>query len=471
MSPLPPIADLLIAGGGITGASIARDAAMRGLTVVLVERADFASGTSSRSSRLLHGGLRYLAQGHIGLVREASVEKMTLARIAPHLCDPLRFLFPVWRHDPRPLWQLSIGVRVYDLLCGGHNLGRSATHRPEELGRMAPGLRPQELRGAVSYFDGFTNDARLVLDTLLSAQRAGATLANYTRLESAEPTGSGAWDCTLRDESGARHTVRARTIANATGAWAPTLPNSAVHLRLTKGVHLVIDRARLPVETAVVLAQGDRILFVIPWGERVILGTTDTDYSGDPADVRADEGDMRYILDVVNHGFPAVSIVPADVIATWAGIRPLIAPSKARQGAPSDVSRRHEIRMPKPGWYDIAGGKLTTARLMAEQTVDRIGAHLGSNLPPSRTASTPLLSEADARYSGVLPPPLQPDVVRHACETQWARHLDDVLLRRTSWHYYHGRAVAEEVPYWMARARGWSDAERVAELERFRKLT
>ncbi|HXA49615.1 MAG TPA: FAD-dependent oxidoreductase, partial [Candidatus Acidoferrum sp.] len=233
MSPLPPIADLLIAGGGITGASIARDAALRGLSVVLVERGDFASGTSSRSSRLLHGGLRYLAQGHVGLVREASVEKMRLARIAPHLCDPLRFLFPVWRGDPRPLWQLSIGVRIYDLLCGSHNLGRSATHRPEELDRMAPGLRPRELRGAVSYFDGFTNDARLVLDTLLSAQRAGASLQNYTQLVSAEPAGSGAWDCTLRDHSGAPHTLRARAIANATGAWAQTFPQSSVRLRLT----------------------------------------------------------------------------------------------------------------------------------------------------------------------------------------------------------------------------------------------
>ncbi|HXA52753.1 MAG TPA: FAD-dependent oxidoreductase, partial [Candidatus Acidoferrum sp.] len=282
--------------------------------------------------------------------------------------------------------------------------------------------------------------------------------------------GSGAWDCTLRDHSGAPHTLRARAIANATGAWAQTFPQSSVRLRLTKGVHLVIDRARLPVETAVVLTQGDRILFVIPWGDRVILGTTDTDYAGDPAEVRTEDRDARYILDVVNHGFPPARIAPADVIATWAGIRPLIAPAKGRAGAPSETSRRHEIRMPKPGWFDIAGGKLTTARFMAEEAVDRIGAHLGGKLPASVTASTPLLSEADARYSGVLPPPLQPDVVRHACETNWARRLDDVLLRRTSWHYYHGAAIAEEASYWMAQARGWTDAERVAELERFRSL-
>jgi glycerol-3-phosphate dehydrogenase len=471
MSPLPPIADLLIAGGGITGASIARDAAMRGLNVVLVERADFASGTSSRSSRLVHGGLRYLAQGHVGLVREASLEKMRLAHIAPHLCEPLRFLFPVWRHDPRPLWQLSIGVRLYDLLCGRRNLGRSATHRPADLGNLAPGLRQEDLQGAVSYFDGFTNDARLVLDTLLAAQRAGASLHNYTRMVSAKPDGAGGWVCTLHDEgSNAEHTVRARAVANATGAWAPTLAHNSVRLRLTKGVHLVADRARLPVETAVVLTKGDRILFVIPWGDRVILGTTDTDYAGDPAAVRTDDDDVRYILDVVNHGFPSARVVPGDVIATWAGIRPLIAPRQERAGAPSDVSRRHEIRMPQPGWFDIAGGKLTTARLMAEQAVDRIGAHLGGRVPAATTASVPLLSEADARYSGVLPPPLRPDVVRHACETHWARHLDDLLLRRTSWHYYHGAAIAEEASYWMAQARDWTDQERLAELSRFRSL-
>ncbi len=470
MPPLPPTADLLVAGGGITGASIARDAALRGLSVVLVERGDFASGTSSRSSRLLHGGLRYLAQGHIGLVREASLEKMRLSRTAPHLCDPLRFLFPAWKHDPRPLWQLAIGVRLYDLLCGGRNLGRSATHRPGELGKLAPGLRREGLTGAVSYFDGFTNDARLVLDTLLSAERAGAMLRNYMSLASADPA-DGGWQCTLHDqESGATLRLAARAVANATGAWAQTIPHSSVRLRLTKGVHVVIDRARLPVETAVVLTQGNRILFVIPWGERVILGTTDTDYSGDPAAVRTDDSDVRYILDVVNHGFPAAHIEPPDVIATWAGIRPLIAPHRDRAGAPSDVSRRHEIHMAQPGWFDIAGGKLTTARLMGEQAVDRIGEYLAAHLPPSKTAAIPLVSDKDACYSGVLPPPLEPEPVWHACQTQWARHLDDLLLRRTSWHYYYGAAIAGEASRWMAEARGWTEAERTAELARFHKL-
>ena len=455
-------ADLLIAGGGITGAGIARDAAMRGLGAVLVEQADFASGTSSRSSRLLHGGLRYLAQGHIGLVREASVEKMRLCRIAPHLCQPMRFLFPVWKGDPRPLWQLALGVRIYDLLCGGHNLGKSATHT--DVRAFAPGLRTDNFTGAVSYFDGFTNDARLVIDTLRSAERAGATLFNYTRLISVEPASEG-WHCTVRDQrSGTETTVRARAVANATGAWAQTLPPSSVRLRLTKGVHLVIDRARLAVNSAVVLTEDARILFVIPWGERVILGTTDTDYKGDPAAVRTENADVRYILDVVNRGFPGAGINPGDVIATWAGVRPLIAPRRERAGAPSEVSRRHEIRMAKPGWFDVAGGKLTTYRLMAEQAVDRIGEYLGAKLPDSQTATTPLLSADETRYSGVLPPPLEREAVQHACRNEWAQHLDDVLLRRTAWHSYYGAGVAEEVSRWMAEEHGWSEQERITEL-------
>jgi glycerol-3-phosphate dehydrogenase len=463
-------ADLLIAGGGITGAGIARDAAMRGLKVILVEQGDFASGTSSRSSRLLHGGLRYLAQGHLGLVREASIEKMRLCRIAPHLCEPLRFVFPVWKSDPRPLWQLRIGVRIYDLLCGGGNLGASASHSPMEAQAMAPGLLERGLTGAVSYFDGFTNDARLVIDTLRSAEGAGAVLCNYARLTHARPDGS-YWICTTGDAQGGEGALRVRAVVNATGAWAQSLPQSSVRLRLTKGVHVVVGRERLPVESAVVLTEGDRILFVLPWGQRTILGTTDTDYQGDPAAVRPDAADVRYILDVVNRSFPGAKLDLRDIVSAWAGVRPLIAPHGRKTGAPSDVSRRHEIRMPQPGWFDVAGGKLTTYRLMAEQTVDRVGRYLGTQLPPSATASTPLLNSTDTSFSGVLPPPVEREVVEHACRKEWARRLDDVLLRRTAWYTYRGASVAGPVSEWMAEICGWSDAERSAELDRFRALT
>jgi len=460
--------DVLVIGGGIVGAGVARDAAMRGLRVKLVDRADFASGTSSRSSRLLHGGLRYLAQGRIGLVREASREKMTLARIAPHLAAPLPFLFPTRRRTEWQRWKLSIGVRIYDLLCGTGNLGRCSTLSVTEMLTMLPGLASGRLTGGVRYFDGFTNDARLVIDTLRSAVAHGASVASYSRLVNGfrEP---GQWRCTIADErAGGVVDVLAKSVVNAAGAWASRIPHSRVRLRLTKGVHLVIDRRRLPVPEAVVLAERRRILFVIPWGERVILGTTDTDFAGDLADPAADPSAIAYILDAVNQAFPDLHLGSGDVIATWAGVRPLIAPRRVRSGAPSDISRAHQIHMSRLGWFEVAGGKLTTYRLMAEQTVDRIGEYFKTSLPPSRTSTTPLL-EATPPWSGLLPPPFERDVVAAVCAEEWPEHLDDLMCRRTSWHFYHGydQQMARTAAAWMAGALGWSAERTRDELSRY----
>jgi glycerol-3-phosphate dehydrogenase len=458
--------DLLVIGGGIVGSGVARDAALRGLRTLLLEQSDFASGTSSRSSRLLHGGLRYLAQGRIGLVREASSEKMRLSRIAPHLCQPLPFLFPVWRGTGWSRWKLSAGVRLYDLLCGGRNLGSSSSFGASELLGRVPGLRREGLAGGTRHFDALTNDARLVIDTLRSAESAGAMLLNYASYDAGSPS-AGGWACAVRDRlAGTTVEVRSRTVVNATGAWAAGLPHSGVRLRLTKGVHVVIDRGRMPVDEAVVLPEGQRILFVIPWGERVILGTTDTDYEGDPASVRPEAADVRYILDVVNGAFPEARIDPADVISSWAGVRPLIAPRRQESGAPSDLSRGHEIRMAEPGWFDVAGGKLTTYRRMAEQTVDQIGRFLGMRLPPSPTTGRPL---ARGPFSGVLPPTVGPEVVAECCRREWAVHLDDVLLRRTSWHFYHPNRgeIAERTAHWMAEQLAWSRERLESELGRY----
>ncbi len=359
--------DVLVIGGGIVGAGVARDAALRGLRVGLVEQSDFASGTSSRSSRLLHGGLRYLAQGRIGLVRQASIEKRILHRIAPHLASPLAFVFPTYRgglRHPWARWKLRIGVKLYDLLCGGRNLGSSCSYTPAELRELLPDINAADLTGGIRYFDALTNDARLVLDTLRAADRAGAVLANYCRLESAT-AGGRFWNCVVRDQIGQRtHEMTAACVINAAGPWAQQIPNSSARLRLTKGVHLVIDRRRLGIPDAVVMAEGERILFAIPWGQRVILGTTDTDYDGRPEDVETSPEDIDYILGVVRRAFPASCLCREDIISTWAGVRPLIADSN---GGPSDISRSHQIRTPAPGWWDVLGGKLTTYRLMAQE--------------------------------------------------------------------------------------------------------
>ena len=460
--------DLLIIGGGIVGAGVVRDAAIRGLRVGLVEQHDFAFGTSSRSSRLLHGGLRYLALGRLGLVRQASVEKGILHRIAPHLFDPLAFVFPTYRGTDWPLWQLRIGVKIYDLLCGGRNLGRSHGMTRQEVLRHAPGLSETGLSGAVRYFDGLTNDARLVIDTLRSATRSNAIVINYFQFTKACFT-SGLWECELTDRLTQKHyTVQARSVVNATGPWADGLPHSQVRLRLTKGIHLVVDRGRLPVTDAMVMTEGKRILFLIPWGERVIIGTTDTDYRGPIEAVRSEPEDIRYLLRIVGEFFPAAGLSERDIISTWAGLRPLLADPG---GKPSDISRAHEIKSPEPFWWDVAGGKLTTYRLMAEQTVDRIAKKLGGRFAPCRTAEEPLLPLAEtAGVSGIRPPEFNRRVVEHFCANEWAIHLDDVMVRRANWYHYHHDAdqKAEQVAEWMGESFGWLREEREAELNRYR---
>jgi glycerol-3-phosphate dehydrogenase len=472
--------DLLVIGGGIVGAGVARDAAMRGLRVGLAEQHDFAFGTSSRSSRLLHGGLRYLAQGRLGLVREASVEKRLLHHIAPHLAEPLPFLFPAFRGTDWPLWQLRIGVKLYDLLCGGKNLGKSSALSPSEVLARVPNLASERLSGGVRYFDAFTNDARLVIDTLRSAAKHGAVMANYLRFQTANPE-PGQWVCELEDRVTLKKlTVQARTIVNATGPWAQGVPHSQVKLRLTKGIHIVVEREQLPVPEAVAITQGPRLLFLIPWGERVIVGTTDTDYRGSLDDVRAEQKDVGYLLGAVKEFFPSVTISASELVNTWAGLRPLIAEPEAvhtrRAHSPSEVARSHQIKNPEPGWWDVAGGKLTTYRRMGEQTVDQVVRWLkkhqvhGEIAEHCRTGEEPLLLPSETNgLSGILPPPFDRAVVEHFCRQEWALHLEDVMLRRTGWHHYFrdARSKAERVAEWMAQFAGWTEAQRKEELQNY----
>jgi len=459
--------DLLVVGGGIVGSGVARDAALRGLRVGLVEQHDFAYGTSSRSSRLLHGGLRYLAQFEFGLVREASLEKRILAHIAPHLALPLGFVFPAYQGEGPPLWQLRIGVKLYDLLCSGRNFAPSRVLALDATRELLPGLRHERLRGAVRYFDALTNDARLVIDTLRSATRAGACVVNYARLVSAAPA-DGLWQAVVTDGlTGVSTPLTTRAVVNATGPWSDHLPHSAVRLRLTKGIHLVFDARRIPVPSAVVITAGKRILFVLPWGDRVIIGTTDTDYHGPPEDVSVEASDVDYVLHTVNEFFPPVRLERRDVISAWAGLRPLVANP---DGTPSDISRAHEIKSPEPGWWDITGGKLTTYRLMAEQTVDAVARKLNLQVSPCRTASEPLLPpEETTPFSCITQPPCTEEAVLHYVKKEWAVHLADVMVRRSGWHY-HDRPEerpVERVAAWMARAAGWSPEQAIEQVKRY----
>lgn len=460
--------DVLVIGGGIVGAGVARDAAMRGLRVGLVDQHDFAYGTSSRSSRLLHGGLRYLAQGRVGLVREASLEKRVLHHIAPHLAQPLPFLFPTHRGDRDwVLWQLKIGVKIYDALCGFKNLGSSESLGPTEVLQRLPLLDPATLNGGVRYYDGLTNDARLVFDTLRSAAKYDAALLNRARLVDVKH--DGVWRCDIDDlVSGQRITTTARWIINAGGPWADRFRQSKLKLRLTKGVHLVIDAARLRVPDAVVLTEGRRILFVIPWGERTIIGTTDTDHPGEPSTVLCEECDVDYLLKIVNQNFPAVKLTPDDVLSAWAGLRPLIAD---KYGHPSDASRSHQILLGDNQWIDVAGGKLTTYRLIAEQVVDQVVKHERRSFHACRTADEPLVTpDQAAGVSTVVPAPLTREAVTHYARNEWATTLEDVMVRRSSWHYYLRDPMqsAVEVAGWMAQDLGWDAARVDQELASYR---
>jgi glycerol-3-phosphate dehydrogenase len=467
--------DVLVIGGGIVGAGVARDAAMRGLRTALVDGKDFAFGTSSRSSRLLHGGLRYLAQGRIGLVREASVEKVIIHKIAPHLAVPLPFIFPTRRGTEWKKWKLSIGVKAYDLLCRGGNLGKSSSLTREAVLDALPQLNRENLTGGVRYFDGMTNDARLVLDTLRSAQANGAILLNYAPVEQSERVDGNLWRCRLMD--GPAETpfeISARCVVNATGAWADKFAASQVKLRLTKGVHVVIDRERLSIPDAVVMTQGSRILFAIPWGQRIILGTTDTDYAGPTDSPHCEPADLRYILDIANYTFPAAKLTGDDIISSWAGLRPLIGGGGNESGKPSDISRAHQIRMTEPGWIDVAGGKLTTYRLMAEQTVDQVVDFTAAPATPCMTAKTALLpDEPQPAFSGILPPPITREAVDHFVRNEWAVHLYDVMIRRSSWRYYHRNHLAQSarVAAWMAQTLGWSAERSADEINTYAEMT
>ncbi len=399
--------DLLIIGGGVTGAGVARDAALRGLKVALVEKTDFAAGTSSKSSKLVHGGFRYLEHAQFRLVFEGTNERALLMRVAPHLVRPLEFLLPVYKHDKPGLFVLDVGLWIYDGLSKFSSPKLHRTVRAQRLGKLEPGLKREGLDGGLLYYDCATDDARLTLENIIDARALGATIANYTRAVKLIKEGERIAGAEVQPvESEAPIAVRARVTINATGPWTDDVRKLAGEngiLHASKGVHLVVDAKRLAPRHAVVMKQKKRIVFCIPWGgDRTVIGTTDTYYDAPPEDVHTDAADVAYLLDLANDYFPDAKLVPDDVLATWAGVRPLIKPDSDVATA-SDVSREHHI-LERPGLVTIAGGKLTTYRRMAAEVVDHAGKQLGS-IAPCATETRPLPGAAEpiygAGYAGV----------------------------------------------------------------------
>jgi glycerol-3-phosphate dehydrogenase len=383
--------DLLVLGGGIYGAWTAYDAALRGLRVALVERDDWAMGTSSASSKLIHGGLRYLEHAELGLVRKTLDERRRLCRLGPHRVRPLRFLMPVYRGDRVGRARLRVGLWFYDRLAGRDQ--PVAPHRAlaarELLGRVA--LEPHDLRGGFSFGDCVTDDARLVVEIVDGAWRAGATALNRAaarrlRIERGRVVGAAIED----RETGRTTEVRALATVASVGPWIAELTAAAgapVATRLAKGVHLVLPSVGL--EEAIVLSSNDdaRIVFLIPWYGRTLLGTTDTDHRGDPGDVRVTDEDVAYLLERSNRVLRAPRWGAGDVIASFAGLRTL--PSSAASH-PSRVTREWSLVEPAEGLFVPVGGKLTSARADASRIVDRVVRRMGwSRVRPAPTLERP----------------------------------------------------------------------------------
>jgi glycerol-3-phosphate dehydrogenase len=513
---------VLVIGGGVVGAGVALDAATRGLTVGLVEARDFASGTSSRSSKLIHGGLRYLEQLNVGLVREALSERsLLLQRLAPHLVLPVSFLFPFTHH----LWErayVAAGVTAYDSLgfSMGHSRGLPSHRQLTRNGalKLAPALKRSALTGALVYWDAQVDDARYVMTLVRTAAGYGAHVASRTQVtgflrEGERVTGVRATDL----ETGNGLEIRAQQVVNATGVWTDEIQamvggRGTINVRASKGIHLVVPRDRIHSSSGIILRTPVSVLFVIPWGRHWIIGTTDTDWALDKAHPAASRADISYLLGQLNK-ILAVPLTSDDVEGVYAGLRPLLA---GESESTSKLSREHTVAHPVPGLVMIAGGKYTTYRIMARDAVDAVAHGLDGRVAPSCTDSIPLagadgfIALWNARYtlarsSGLhvariehllhrygslisevldliaaepsLGRPLTgaDDYLRaevvYAASHEGARHLDDVLARRThvsieTWD--RGLSAAEEAANLMAGPMKWKSRQVGRELENYR---
>jgi glycerol-3-phosphate dehydrogenase len=374
--------DVLVIGGGITGAGIALDATLRGLRVALIDKGDFGSGTSSASSKLVHGGLRYLELAEFALVRESLRERHVLLRLAPHLVRPLRILLPHYAGATRPRWLVKLGLTLYDWLAGRENI---APHRPlaaPAIQAQVPGLRGEGLRGGFEFYDAQMDDARLCLEVVLTAAASGARVANYVEaVEIRQDPARQARRCEVMDRlAGACFYIHARRVINAAGPWVDEvcrIENSAhpPHLAPTKGVHIVLPGTGLSMGLLLSHPQDGRVLFVIPWMNRTLVGTTDTFFEDRPDAVRPEVEDVAYLLSAYNHYFSPSRTV-SEVLASLAGLRPLV---RARTAKPSAVSREFSVFRSESGLWSIAGGKYTTYRRMAEYLVDQVVNDLGGS--------------------------------------------------------------------------------------------
>ncbi len=385
--------DLLVIGGGVTGAGILLDAQTRGMKVGLVEMQDFAAGTSSRSTKLVHGGLRYLKQFEVKLVAEVGKERAIVYENAPHVTTPEWMLLPFYKGGTFGKFSTSIGLKVYDFLAGVKRKERRKMFSAEETLRREPLLKKDNLLGGGYYVEYKTDDARLTLEIMKEAVSRGASAVNYAKVTSFIYNGKRAVGVKVEDQlTGEIHEIYAKKIVNATGPWVDELreedrSKTGKEIHHTKGIHLVIDGSKFPLKQAVYYDTEDgRMVFAIPRAGKTYIGTTDTDYKGDLANPGMTEEDLQYVLNTIHFMFPDVKITRDDVESSWSGLRPLIHEPKK---GPSEISRKDEVFHSPSGLLTIAGGKLTGYRKMAEKVVDivrdQLGEEEGAKFPGCRT--------------------------------------------------------------------------------------
>lgn len=374
------IFDLFIVGGGITGAGTARDAAMRGMKVFLANSNDFASGTSSRSSKLVHGGIRYLENLEFKLVFEALNERTRLFNMVPPLIHPLRFMIPLYKSSRVSMFKMGLGMWLYDALALFQAPEQHERLNAAETIERMPAVQEHELVGSYIYSDAYMDDDRLVHETLRSANEYGAQIVNYTKVISVKKLTEQKYQLEIEDQiSGQKQTIYSKSVISTVGPWTDIFGHSLYEkwkniLRPTKGIHLTFQKSRLPLQSAVVMAaeKSNRIVFGIPRHEMIIIGTTDTDFTGDPANVRVEKEDVEYLLKIVNEYFPGGKLTKEDIVSSYAGVRPLVHDGSANE---SKTSREHTIWTNEDGIIFVAGGKYTTYRLMSEQIVEKALEH------------------------------------------------------------------------------------------------
>ena len=464
--------DLLVIGGGINGAAIAHLAAQRGMKVALLEKGDFASGTSSKSTKLIHGGIRYLENLEVDLVYESLRERHIQLKVAPHLVKPLGFVIPVYKGDKKPLWMMRFGVFLYDLLAGRYTVQKHKSLTAQEVMELEPGIKKEGLRGGVIYYDAQMDDARLCLENVLMAAKYDAHVANYVKAVSFLKENGRVVGVKAQDVLGKREfEVRAKKVICTVGPWTNEIlkldaPQAKKKVRTTKGIHIVY-RGQISKHGLLLGSQSDgRIFFVIPWMGNTLIGTTDTDYIASPDAVKVEPADVEYLIHESRRVFPGLTLSPDKILSTFAGLRPLI----RKGGSPKKVSRKHLFYETPSGLVAVVGGKYTTYRKVAEDCLNKIRKPSGkedftvygsgpiqenaetvaARLGLEKTVVQSLMDFYGARYQDLLQliekdPTLKEKVsedplvikaqIVYSIQTEMARTVEDITDRRLSLVY------------------------------------